>query len=348
MPLFQIYFIMKMKFFLPIILVLILTAFFSCKTDVDIFTEGKETTIVYGYLDVDADTNFLKITKSFVGNAIETAPDYSASNYDYKLDVKLKGKFADMPNVVTTTILDTTSVYKPYDPTGIFYSGRDQVLYYTTRKLKEHEDYELVIERKDGVILTSKVRTIGGGRITKPWSFGSVSFESNKGSIEWQPNNSQELAAYYEVVGYFNYKQLNPGETDTVSYQMKWVLGTGTAEQLWNSADRRLIVNYTPKNFYSYLESDDNIANNSPEYVQRFVENFEIVITSTGEELYDYILIQNSTGAIQDTPEFTNIENGMGIFSSRAVVSGKYEVGEHSINTLIRDYPQWGFVKIYQ
>ena len=121
-------------------ILLSLVVFNSCKTDVDIYAEGDETTIVYGYLDADADTNYLKITKSFLGNAIELAPDYSASNYDYKLMVKLIGKFADMPNTVSTEILDTTSVFKPYDPDGIFYSGRDQVLYFTTRQLKENED----------------------------------------------------------------------------------------------------------------------------------------------------------------------------------------------------------------
>ena len=105
----------------------------SCETGVNIYEDGEETTIVYGYLDVDADTNYLKITKSFVGNVIEGGPNYNLSNYDYKLDVRLTGKFADMPNAYSTVILDTCHVYKPYDPDAIFYSGRDQVLYYTTR-----------------------------------------------------------------------------------------------------------------------------------------------------------------------------------------------------------------------
>ena len=85
---------------------------------------------------------------------------------------------------------------------------------------------------------------------------------------------------------------------------------------------------------------------NSPSYVQRFVEDFEIVITATGEELYDYFLIQNSNGAIQDTPEYTNIENGMGILSSRSEASRTIEVAVHAINTLISDYPEWGFKKL--
>lgn len=346
MPIFQIYFIMTNKFLtLTTLMLLFLVTLNSCSTDVDIYAEGDETTIVYGYLDADADTNYLKITKSFIGNALELAPDYSASNYDYKLMVKLIGKFADMPNVESTAIFDTTSVYKPYDPDGIFYSGRDQVLYFTTRKLKENEDYKLVIERNDGEVVTSNIRTISGSTLRNP--IYSISFEAaSTKQIKWVPEKINERAAYYEVTGYFHYKQLDPGETDTVSYTMKWSMGSGTGDELWNSGKMEMAINYTPNSFYSRLSSDKNIMYNSPNYVERFVDGFEIVITATGEELYNYILIQNSNGAIQDTPEYTNIENGMGILSSRSETSRTIEVAGHTINTLISDYPEWGFKKL--
>lgn len=320
----------------------------SCETGVNIYDEGEETTIVYGYLDVDADTNYLKITKSFVGNVVEDGHDYDLSNYDYKLDVRLIGKFADMPNIISTEILDTCHVYKPYNPNAIFYSGINQVLYYTTRKLKVNEKYKLEIRRKDGVLITSTVETINNSVITRPNNY-NISFESSAtNQIRWKPQSDIfKRAAYYEVVGYFHYGQLNPGETDTVYHTMRWFMGSGTGDELWNSSDYYMFVNYTPDNLYKQLESNDNFVNNSPDWVQRFVKGFEIVITATGEELYNYMLVQNSSGAIQDTPEFTNIENGMGIWSSRSQCSKMIEVSEMTINTLIRDYPQWGFVKVY-
>lgn len=346
MPIFQIYFIMSNKF-MTILVFLSVVSFSSCSTDVQIYTEGDETTIVYGYLDAGVDTNYLKITKSFVGNAIELAPDYSVSNYDYKLMVKLIGKFADMPYTISETILDTISVYKPYDPNAIFYSGRDQVLYFTTRKLKENENYQLVIERNDGEIIKSNVRTISGSTLKKPYI--TINFESGySNQVKWIPNKFDERAAFYEVVGYFHYGQINPGETDTVYYSMKWLMGSGTGDELWNSSDMQLAVNYTPNALYSRLSSDENIMNNSPSYVKRFVKNFEIVISATGEELYNYILIQNSGSAIQDTPEYTNIENGMGILSSRSTTRKFVNVAGQTITTLVNDYPQWGFQMVYE
>lgn len=317
----------------------------SCNNNVDIFADGEEVTVVYGYLDVDADTNYLKITKSFTGNAIEMAPDYYSNNYDYKLDVRLVGKFANSPNHVMEVILDTTSVYKPYDPEGLFYSGINQVLYYTTEKLLENQEYQLVINRKDGEKITSKVKTICGSTVRKPML--NINFESpytNK--IEWRSNIFNQLAAYYEVVGYFHYKQIDPGQTDTTYHVMKWFMGSGTGEEMYNNSTLNMFVNYTPTTFYSKLSADDNILNNTDTYTKRFVDCFEIVVTSTGDELYNYILIQNSGSAIMDTPEYTNIENGVGIFSSRSVCTKKLIVSDLTINTLIRDYPQWGFEKV--
>jgi hypothetical protein len=335
----------KLLLFLTIILSLFTLN--SCDGPFSIFSEdGEEVTIVYGYLDADADTNYLKITKSFTGNAVDLAPNYSANNYDYKLDVKLTGKFATNPNAVRTVIFDTTSVFKPYNPDGLFYSGVNQVLYYTSEKLLENQEYQLVITRNDGEVITSKVKTICGSKIRQP--IYTMSFDSPyTKKIEWRSNTFNKLAAYYEVVGYFHYKQIDPGQTDTTYHKMKWFFGSGTGEEMYNSSTMNMFVNYTPTTFFSKLASDANIANNTSTYTQRFVDCFEIVVTATGDELYNYILIQNSNSAIMDTPEYTNINNGLGIFSSRSVCTHKVEIDERTVNTLIRDYPQWGFVKVY-
>lgn len=318
---------------------------YSCNNDVDIFTDGKEVTVVYGYLDADADTNYLKITKSFTGNAVDMAPNYATSNYDYKLDVKLTGKFASNPNFTNTVTLDTTSIYKPYDPDGLFYSGRGQLMYYTTEKLLDNEEYKLIINRKDGEVITSKVKTICGSTIKKPMN--NISFESPRtNQIEWRSSKFNQLASYYEVIGYFHYKQLDPGSKDTTYHKMRWFFGSGTGESMYNSSNSNMFVNYTPITFYSKLSADANIVNNTETYTRRFVDCFEIVVTATGDELYNYILIQNSGSAIMDTPEYTNIDNGVGILSSRSVCSHKVAVNDHTINTLIRDYPEWGFEKI--
>ena len=67
----------------------------SCSTDVELYADYKEVPVVYGLLDVSADTNYIKITKAFCSdndhpiNANEVALIYDSSNYAYKLDAFL-------------------------------------------------------------------------------------------------------------------------------------------------------------------------------------------------------------------------------------------------------------------
>lgn len=47
--------------------VLVILQMFSCSTEVDNYADYKDITIVYGLLESKADTNFIKITKAFLG-----------------------------------------------------------------------------------------------------------------------------------------------------------------------------------------------------------------------------------------------------------------------------------------
>ena len=85
---------------------------FSCNTKVDVFSEGEETTVVYAMLDPSADTNFIKITKSIIGNIYEVGQDYSQSNYEYgEIAVELKRLNDTIP-----VHLDTIWKWIPYNP----------------------------------------------------------------------------------------------------------------------------------------------------------------------------------------------------------------------------------------
>lgn len=328
---------------LHIIFLFFITAlvFQSCSTDVDLFADGEEYTIVYAMLNPGLDTNYVKITKSFTGNANENALNYDLSNYDYKLDVRLVNKRHN-----DTIILDTVSVYKPYDPNTPFYSDCQQLYYYTTHKLQDGDIYQLIIKKRDGTIISSEVKIISEF-VFASYINNTISFESNvsnqSNQIRWRYDDiSATHAAYYEAIGYFHYKQLNPGSTDTMYYSMKWNMGTGTYEEL--ITDMYLHTTHIPSDFYSQLNSDVNIINNSPQGVKRYFGNFEVVITAVGEELYDYMLANNSSSAIQDTPEYSNIENGIGLMSSRFILSKNFTINQLTRKNLSNNYPEWGFV----
>ena len=313
---------------------------FSCNTKVDVFSEGEETTVVYAMLDPSADTNFIKITKSIIGNIYEVGQDYSQSNYEYgEIAVELKSLKDNKP-----VSLDTIWKWIPYNPESPFYSGCRQMYYYTTEEIKEGEEYGLYITRQDGTVVSSKAMTVKAFTINKPG--GQINLTTYKSFIEWSPkdvsNNIHDIAAYFEVDAIFHYDEMMPGATEYVSRSIVWPLKSGKADSFIN--DRIFTLSFSPNVFYSILESNEYINQNSPVGVKRVVRDFEIRISAASDELYNYIIINNSSSAIQDTPNFTNITNGTGLMATRVIKNKLIKVTDFSRKYLHDNYPQYGFI----
>ena len=334
--------------------VLVLTVFvlFSCKNKVNLYTDEGEHTVVYAMLDSNADTNYFKITKSFVGNVNQYGHDYDANNYNYKdLEVRFSGVFDD-DTQVQTVLLDTISIFVPYDENSTFYSGCYQTYYYTTKKLKEGKEYTLNIFRKtDSVNISAKAKTINSFAFKNPLeTMGDITFTemtTSTSTVEWKVREKPytSTASYFEVVGYFNYKEQMPGASEIVHHSIKWSLGSGKAEDLINTSTNipYYLVTYTPSSLFTILANDKHLVEDSPIGVQRWFEKFEFKVSAIGEDLYNYYLATNSTSAIQDVPNYTNIENGMGIMSARNTKTLSLDISEKTRVDIDNRFKQYGF-----
>ena len=342
----------RVLFFIFAIAALALT---SCNNKVDLYSNDGDTTIVYAMLDSNADTNFIKITHSFVGNVYDLGHNYAASNYEYdEIEATLTGVF-EGSNATQTVTLDTISKWKPYDENSTFYSGCWQRYYYTTKTLLEGKEYELNILRKtDNVTISSKTTTINTFAFQKPVlmpiTFTDVT--TSTANVEWKVGEApyKSTAAYFEVVGYFKYKELLPGAADTVHRSIRWELGSGKADDLYNTSSNLpyYLITYTPSALFTLLENNEYLKNNSPAGVQRWFEKFEFQISAIGEDLYNYYLVANSTSAIQDVPNFSNIDNGMGIMSARITKTRALELSVKTKNDIHNRFENYGFPYTYQ
>ena len=317
-----------MKKFLTIVaLAAIILA--SCSTRVDLFCDNGDTTIVYSVLEVNADTNYFRITKSSLYNEIM---------YNYNdIDVKFVGLFKDEAQP-DTIMLDTIS--KLVDGEMIMY-------YYTTKKLRIGQEYTLLIHRKaDDVTVSSKTSTICNINFRKPTG-KYIDFKSIfRSRIEWVGSGAsiapQINASFFDVTTFFHYKELMPGATDTVERYMEWPMVSEQAHNLYNTTNFNYVTYYKPATFFDRLERDNYLVNNSPIGVQRWLMPFEIRVTAYGEELYNYYIVNNSTSAIQDIPNYTNIDNGIGLMSSRTVVSTFHVIEQICRIRIANNYP-YGF-----
>ncbi len=333
---------MRKTFIQTMLLLLLGTWFVSCSTDVDLYADYKDITVVYGLLDYNKDTNYVKINKAFLGpgNAFEIALLEDSCNYPNKLDAKIieyrAPAYGNNYQVTRTLVLDTLTIHSK-EP-GIFYAP-DQLVYYTKERIRSNNDqykykYELQIDRGD-TLITSETDIVGGDLfIIDPKPLG---FNYETGTIKWYkcPN-----AAVYEVVVNFYFTEVGPG-LDSVNRCMSWSLGTRSVSELAEE-NGKYAINYNSSIFYSTLASflgDDTLKTNVDRVV--FDKCLGVSVSAGGEELYNFISVNGpSSSIVQSIPEYTNVNGGYGVFSSRA--SKELLVRMSSISHLIQ-HQNWRF-----
>ena len=336
---------MKGRIFISGLFLALLVA--ACSTKVELYSYDGDTTIVYAILDPNADTNFFKITKSFLGNVNELGYNYEANNYNYdEIDVKLIGCFGNSNNTDTIP-LDTISKLIPYNENSMFYSGIRQVYYFTDQKLRRNHEYQLLVLRHtDNITVSAKIKTPNDVVLRKPFIHKDISFRGKNDSVVWVVNdpsmNNHSNASYFDINGYFHYKELMPGATDTVEQVITWNMSSGEPSTMYSSYGYYLAY-YTPRALFDILGTNNYLIANSPYGVKRWVEKFEFCISSIGDELYIYHIINNSSSLIMEVPNYSNIENGIGLMSSSANTRSFHTIDQITRKHIADDF-NYGFI----
>lgn len=348
------YILGKMKRSITIISMLLAFAsvLSSCSTKVDLYADYKEIPVVYGLLDKTKDTNYVKIIRAFSGsdessvNANEVALIPDSNNYPGKLTVRIveeKSTYPGNPYKPTDKkiYLDTITIHDK-EP-GAFYSP-DQKVYYTTAKFNADDGntkyrYRLeAVIKGDTVSATSNI--VGGDRFyiqTSSVDLDPASQSSSKIKFVGADN-----AYVYELKMQFNYKETHPGQ-DAVNKKVEWSLGTFNANDM-NFSEignyKEFEVPYKHEALFNMLGSKiggDTIN------AERLIGNLNIMIAAGGSELYNYIEVNAPSSSIsQNISDYTNINGGYGVFSSRINISKNVNITPNTITALIGK-SGWGF-----
>lgn len=321
-------------------------AFNACSTDVDLYSDYKDITVVYGLLNAKEDTNYVKINKAFLGpgNAMNIALIADSCNYPGKLDVRMMEYKASLGNNHYQKIdefqLDTITIHDK-NP-GIFYAP-DQLVYFTDHKIKANDDrfkyrYDLYIDRGD-TILTSSTEVVGGGTFNVQQSVLNFASNVDMGAIKWYeaPN-----AVVYDVNIEFHYFEIGPSH-DSIEKVMKWSLGTHSINDL-SFENGCFSTPYKASLFFSNLamELGSDTLDRTVERVF-FEPSLRVSLAAGGNELYNFISVNApSSSIVQNIPEYTNINGGYGVFSSRAFVTKKLKLSSQTVMELIA-HDNWNF-----
>ena len=330
---------------LYIILCLPLTAlFFACSTDIDLYAEYEEKPVVYGILDPNADTNFIKITRTFYvkGDAYQTASNPDSSNYPGKLDVRMI-EYCNGDSI-REIVFDTITIHNKEQ--GVFYAPH-QKLYYTTEPLGINRNgksysYRLSVVLPDRT-LTSETKMAGDSYFNVQslgMNFSKEYFGTNRPFLFRPATN----AGIYHVAIKFTYLEQRTPDGDSVPRTMTWDKGNYFESNLiYHMMEGCFVFYYRPEEFYAQLS--EFIGGDTTGCVRRFITDYpiEVTIDAGGEELCQYIYLNDQyNGVPLGDSDLALIEGGYGVFSSRMRVKHGIRLGGETVPELM-ERTNWGF-----
>ena len=318
----------------------------SCNKSVNLYADYKVVPVVYGLLDANADTTFIKITRAFYAqneDATQIAMNPDSSNYSGKLDVRLT-EYCNGDSI-RQIILDTITIKDKQQ--GTFYAPK-QKLYYTAEQLMKNTkndkyQYKLTIVLPDRTMESTTDIVGSGGFNVKSLAvnYSQEYFGVNRPLEFYQATN----ATSYDVSMSFTFKEQRTPWSDSIPRTMHWFLGTYTNYYLsTHIVDNYYRITYRPERFYdelrAFLGADTAIAG-----LSRFTGDYpvEITIAAAGPELTQYIE-WSSLGnyGTQGGNDFTLIDGGTGVFSSRMTATRKVRLAGTTVPDLLA-HRNWGF-----
>ncbi len=338
-------------FFLSIGIILI---FNTCETDFVTIAPYKDISVVYCLLDQRDSLVYLKINKAFLGegNALVYANDPDSSNYPYPLNAWLEQWTADGDSLGVLFHFDTTTVFNKesglfYAPKQVLYKGGPSHYAYIRYNIVPPNDtvgyqkiwlndetnvdgsakylYKLKIEDPHShKLITSQTDLVGNFRFTRPFPGSTtIKFVTNPSGpmlFSWaKAPNDKENKFRYELMIRFNYAE-HMQSGDTVDKSL--VLASGIVYPSPGNAD--LTFYYNDNNFFASCMNKISYDDPAQEakVLDRFTKNIEMIVSAANTDFNLYMQVyEPSTSIVQEKPTFTNIDNGIGIFSSRYQIS---------------------------
>lgn len=311
-----------------------LALFSACDNDLDITAEWKDIPVVYGIINVEDTTHYIKFNRAFLGqgNVYEMAQEFDSTNYNPSVMGLRLLELSESGGVLNTVQFHATDEFDK--PEGIF-SSPSQIIYKSYASLNAQSEYAVEAYNKvtDSIIAYSKqpVMMVKPLQIIRPNSLTAMNIIPNMfpAKVEW---NSVAGGQRYQLKMRFSYVEIQvEDQTDTTHKYIEWVFPKASSLNLDGGESMSTMID--SEQFLSFIaaniDEDPNVyrqvvgvepsGGNSIQH-----SCLEFYLDAAGEELSTYIELEESSGSIvTERPEYTNIlygndEDARGILSSRS------------------------------
>ena len=293
--------------------------FQSCSTDFDVAAPYKEIIVINGLLNPLDSVHYIHVGKAFLGegDVFKMAQQSDSINYADILDVKLE-KIRNRVVDSTFIMQRTTEIAKD---SGTF-AYPFQVMYKTTQQLlMDGSEYRIVVtNRETGVTASSTTKILNDVVVGSPSPLLNDTVDLASAPdvaylIRFTPSTRTFL---HDLIIRFHYREIDANNIST-DKSFDWNFN----EQ--SPGDNEIRFTFSKNDFFKTISQNipirpgytirlDNLANGR--------KPIELIIVQATEDLVTYYRLQNASGGlILDKPNFTTVENGLGIFTSRIMHS---------------------------
>jgi len=310
----------KIKFIIVVFIILFVTLV-QCKNDFKVNEDWSDISVVYGLISSKDTVHYIRLSKAFLGEQDAYQMAQVSDSLYYK-------------NAIVYIEEDGTSnkIYFSKDSTiqkdsGIF--AYDKNIYYkAVANLNPDAKYKLNIF-ENGKTITSETSLIKSFDIVLLPSSVSL-YQSDKGlTVKW---TSQPNARIFETNVRFYYYEIT--STDTTKKYIDIKLATQTTLSILGNENMEALLTGG-----TFLTTVGNKVPNDTNVLKRVVAHasIEVTISVGSDDLYTYMQVnQPSTGIVSERPVFSNISNGLGLFTSKyeTILPTKPPVGNKTIDSL--------------
>lgn len=316
----------------------------SCSTEFEVAAPYKEIPVIFGLISKDELVHYVKVNKAFLnreGSAIVAASVPDSNLYPYPISVKMyavgtNGQFFDSVTFDTTRILKSDGIFKSND---LVYRTPSYKLRYTSILSSGSAadtlwaNYTIIVRRvSDGSVIAKATTSV----------VGNLNFSGRQNLLALYNVNEEKYLNHafswktarngrrYDAFMRFKFQERNDALNETILDSLDYPIFIGARSPV---TDGKGVINYSlpGEGFYRFLQN--KLGPLETGWRREVRGPMEIHFQYAGLDLSQYMEINNNTVSLSDVkPEYTNVEGGYGIFSSRMrkVFNNAAEMGLNS------------------
>ncbi len=291
---------MKFRFILFISLTLLLS---HCKNDFKVNEDWKDYTIVYGILNQYDSVNYVRVTKSFLGNQDAYAMAQISDSLYYK---NINVKIEEWLNSSLNKTIDLVKDSFPRE-NGIF--AIKNYVFKTNEVLNPLARYKLIVN-VNGKEVTSETSLLEDFTIELP---GQIALHSEYTTLKITCVSKPDQRIFEPTLRFWYYEITSQG--DTTKKYLDLTLAAQISPTI--NGGEKIISELKGDQFLSFV---GNNLQNDPNVIKRVVAHgsFDILVDVGSDDMYTYMQVNApATGIVSEKPIFSNITNGLGLFTSR-------------------------------